>query len=751
MLGCDSTINVGSGTFTTGSTVDAFVPFLTFNMNATAATFSLGGAIGGSNPLNDVMLTSTNSLTLPAITAATITASTSGSSADLTVSGTQTASARSSTAVSLSSGRQLLLDAPIDITNSSSSNTVAVNLSAAADIVSNGSSGLSTGGAKANLTMDSDDTDGNATKSGVISLNGDTCSTSGGNITLGGGTDPTTMAAIGDAGSASGIYNASTLNAGGGAISLIGIGVDSGSQVRGVWMDVATVETTGNGTISINGTGGGGTNTGDEGDNGVFMYQGSMVSAQNGNISITGTGGNTADDGIRIYDTGSSHESIYTTGTGNITLTGIATKDSNNLYGTGIFMASGSGSSYKHVIGGSTDEGNISFIANSLTFDGYDTITTGASGSVTFKPYSTNTVGVGSGNGTLQVTDAILGTINTNVGLLTIGDSTNTSAIDFNDSSRTFAMPVTFLTNGGNITLDSSVASSNKNITFSDAVALGGNATVNSGTAATDFASTVAGGSYNLTLTGDSLTLGGNMTGTGTLTIEPYSAGTALNINDGTGSGLFLTSAETGYINNAGFSGVTIGNSSDTGNVTIGATSWANPMSFITGNSGSIIVSGNQTGSGSLAFTGPTTLDADVTAANQNITFNSATTLGGNATVNSGTAVTDFASTIAAGSYNLTLTADSLTLGGNMTGTGTLTIQPYSAGTDLHINDGTSSGLYLTGAETGYITNAAFSGITIGNASDTGDMSVGATIWTAPLTLLNGSGNITLSGADHGR
>jgi len=194
---------------------------------------------------------------------------------------------------------------------------------------------------------------------------------------------------------------------------------------------------------------------------------------------------------------------------------------------------------------------------------------------------------------------------------------------------------------------------------------------------------------------------------------------------------------------------LTIGNSSDTGAMTIGAySSWAQPTSFITGSSGSITVSGAQvaTGGGSFAFTGPTTLDANLTTANQNIAFNSATTLGANSTVNSGTATTSFGSTISDGTYNLTLTGDHLTLGGNVSGTGTLTIQPYTTSTALHINDGTSSGLYFSGAEQGYI-QPGFSLITIGNTSDTGALTVGASTWNAPLTLLNGSGSININGA----
>ena len=73
--------------------------------------------------------------------------------------------------------------------------------------------------------------------------------------------------------------------------------------------------------------------------------------------------------------------------------------------------------------------------------------------------------------------------------------------------------------------------------------------------------STVSDGSHNLTLTGDNLTLGGNVSGTGSLTIQPYTASTALHINDGTSSGLYLTSGEQADLQ-SGFSSITFGNSS---------------------------------------------------------------------------------------------------------------------------------------------------------------------------------------------
>ena len=205
------------------------------------------------------------------------------------------------------------------------------------------------------------------------------------------------------------------------------------------------------------------------------------------------------------------------------------------------------------------------------------------------------------------------------------------------------------------------------------------------------------------------------VTTTGNATLLPTSPGTTVGVAGGAGALAFGT----GILGDITASSLTIGSTLDSGAMTLATySSWANPVSFLTGSSGSITVSGAQTatGSGSFAFTGPTTLDANITTANQNVAFNSAVSLGANSTINSGTATTSFGSTVGDGSYNLTLTGDHLTLGGNVSGTGSLTIQPYSAGTVMHINDGTSSGLYLTSTEQGYI-QSGFSGITFGNSS----------------------------------
>ena len=95
----------------------------------------------------------------------------------------------------------------------------------------------------------------------------------------------------------------------------------------------------------------------------------------------------------------------------------------------------------------------------------------------------------------------------------------------------------------------------------------------------------------NLTLTDDSVTFGGNVSGTGTLTIQPSTTGRAVNMNNGT-SGLYLSTAEIGYIQ-SGWGSAVIGSNSDTAALTAGAATWAAPVSFLNG-SGDIVINGTQ-------------------------------------------------------------------------------------------------------------------------------------------------------------
>jgi filamentous hemagglutinin family protein len=105
-LGAHLAANAGSGTLTFGSTVNG-----AYNLTGTAGTFSFASALGGTTPLSAVSLTSTNGLTLPSITAASVTAQTTGAAADITIpAGKALTASGSNTAITLASGRNLALN-----------------------------------------------------------------------------------------------------------------------------------------------------------------------------------------------------------------------------------------------------------------------------------------------------------------------------------------------------------------------------------------------------------------------------------------------------------------------------------------------------------------------------------------------------------------------------------------------------------------------------------------------------------------
>jgi filamentous hemagglutinin family protein len=111
------TISAGAGTVKFGSTVDN--GFSTScdgacDLTVTASAISFAGAsgpLGGTNPLGAVSLTSTNSMTLPSITATTILAQTTGAAADLTLgSGTILTAFGAGTPITLGAGRAFIND-----------------------------------------------------------------------------------------------------------------------------------------------------------------------------------------------------------------------------------------------------------------------------------------------------------------------------------------------------------------------------------------------------------------------------------------------------------------------------------------------------------------------------------------------------------------------------------------------------------------------------------------------------------------
>ncbi|MBU3608933.1 hypothetical protein ICN29_10635, partial [Polynucleobacter sp. AP-Mumm-500A-B3] len=124
------------------------------------------------------------------------------------------------------------------------------------------------------------------------------------------------------------------------------------------------------------------------------------------------------------------------------------------------------------------------------------------------------------------------------------------------------------------------------------------------------------------------------------------------------------------------------------------------------------------------------------------------------ATTLSASAITT-GSTITASANNLTLTTDAISIGGNLTGTGALVIQPKTNGTTIGVGSSitaTSCGgavcaLAIDDTEWSYFPGT-FSSITIGSTSGTGAIAVNtAYTFTDPLTIRSNTGTITATSA----
>jgi filamentous hemagglutinin family protein len=605
--------------------------------------------------------------------------------------------------------------------SSSFAGTTSLTLSAYRNITFTGTAGITTTNGKLNLILDAA-TGGN---SGLIQINSGTINTHGGDIYMGGGAldgsgHPTGAAWGNGAGNSRFGINliGSTVNAAGGSINLNGAGwtggVNTASSHGIVLQGLAVVETTGSGSITMTGQGGGsGIGASSHGIDLVDTAGTTAISAGTGTITLIGTGGVTGGSGnYGINDTGS-----VITGSGPIILNGTGGIGAGslgimfNLASAGEAIQSTSGASvllkspgeielskanidstnataFKVVIDANDANGGSGFVEltgstiNSSggdiwlaggALDGSGNPTGAAYGNSDFKygvyfsglllnagggnihmngvgwsggvdtsnAYGVYMLGAGvaetSGAGTISITGQGGGS----------GAGTNNDGIHFSSNAGT---PVSS-TGSGALTLTGTAGSGTSSF---------GIDTINTGI-------TLGGASYSgpLTVIADTLNLGsGTLIETsGAITLKPVAAGTSIGVAGASGT-LQIGTDVLSYL--SGESSLTIGNAADTGLLTLnGYSTWNVPVSFISNNAGSILINGDQTatGSGSLSFTGPTTLAGNLTTAGHAITFNSAVTLGGNQTLSSGAGTVTFGSTVNGG-YDLTASAGTFSFGG---------------------------------------------------------------------------------------
>jgi hypothetical protein len=482
-LNSDLTANAGSGTLSFGSTVNG-----AYNLTATAGTFSLGGTIGGTTPLGSFSLTSTNALTLPSISAASIYAETTASTSGIT----------------LASNKALIASGIGSV----------LRLKAAESIILNSGSSLTTpsGG---NVVLWSNASNLNA---GNIQMTGSQITSNGGNVTLAGGLDDGANAgtagdgvpdnyAWGTSASTAGVrISGSNVVLNSGKASFYGHGYSSSpSPPVGVYMTGGSVVQTSTGNVVLKGIAGNGAGA----DEGVYLVA-SSVRTQSGSIQITGTSGSGQSGdtpaGIRM----DSNAEIASTGTGevgeielngygqlnsslvsgvylcggrittvdaNVTINGYGNSSSsyfgiyfastNSLLSTGRtnYLITGSGhlfdirtwqGGHTHTIGGLSALGDITLVANQISLNG-DFIAAQTAGSITVKPRTASTtVGINGGAGTLAMTATLLSSFHPGTALI-IGDATSaTGAVTINGwdlrgkayDVSVYGGPITFASGG---------------------------------------------------------------------------------------------------------------------------------------------------------------------------------------------------------------------------------------------------------------------------------------------------------------
>lgn len=262
---------------------------------------------------------------------------------------------------------------------------------------------------------------------GYISLTNTTLTTNGGDVVLGGGLDPLANYAIAPDDYINGIYlSSSSVNAGGGAITMRGQSTGTIQYQHGVNFISSTVSTTGTGNISIYGYGGAGA----AGVNYGTRISDSTVSLENGTAYVFGQGGaaSTGNHGVAFESNGS----LTSNGSASITIEGIG--------GAGTSAGFRTNNVGSNVIGGGSATGDITILTNNMSVTNLDART---DGSIIIKPRTEPTsIGISGGTCggtcTLNITDTILAGLTADddangTGSLIIGDSTDaTGTVDIN-------------------------------------------------------------------------------------------------------------------------------------------------------------------------------------------------------------------------------------------------------------------------------------------------------------------------------
>ncbi len=344
----------------------------------------------------------------------------------------------------------------------------------------------------------------------------------------------------------------------------------------------------------------------------------SFVSGSGGQITLSAGNGINVTGGINSYSQGNFAASTggaikLSTDTGSIT-TGIINSSSSASLGNG-----GSGGGISLFAPGGISTGAI----NSTTSFTSNVTTGGNGGSVTLNAGTSNITlggnidtsaigGIGgainfTGNVTLtQPTTTITSTGTPNSGSITFNNPLNgttlgsqsltltsgNGTLTFNGIGNSVPLGVLTLNSTGNVQLAGDYNFTNS-FTFNNPITLIGNTTIASGNTLA-FGNTLSAGANNISLKANEINFARTVSGTGNLTIQPFSEGQAIAIGGRTDTGtgtLDLLATEMALLQN-GFKSITIGSATGTGTITLTSnTTFNDPVTLLTGD-GSINTTG---------------------------------------------------------------------------------------------------------------------------------------------------------------
>jgi filamentous hemagglutinin family protein len=518
-----------------------------------------------------------------------------------------------------------------------------LTLSANNDITVNAAVAISSTTGKLHVVLAAD-SDGSGAGA-IVLTSGSSITSNGGNITLGGGTNPGGLVngllpatgATGNATNIAGISSGAILNAGGGNIWLMGTGYAgaAGGDV-GINFTGGTLQTSGSGTITLTGNGGG---TGGNNNWGVALSGTTVQTSGSGAINVTGTGGSVGSGAINYGVLVTSASSIQSTGNGDIIVWGRGGNTTSGVKNSGIFVANGSniqalgtgmisltGYSGNNGVGvsdqnqgldlqglvagggspmfltgtGGNSYGNFNFgirVRGTISNIGAGTISMVGAGGGNPASLGTANLGLGLSRGTISAVDGTITITGTG------GNSGGGDNIGLETSS------------GSGFGLNRIITTGSGNIILTGIAGPGG-----TGMLTAPFNSNVVQttGTGSITLITDSISLGvvNTINSATALTLRPYTSGTSIGVGTAAGGGLNISDTMFGEMAWGSTNYLTVGDST-AGALTLNTGySFAKPVTFLSGSASDITIGGQLTSSSTGA--GTPSMAAVVLAAGRN-------------------------------------------------------------------------------------------------------------------------------------